>query len=73
MRESWWLWKIDERVDAQRRLLKQRVRPCNAISRLHAYLYIYRLELTVVVHLEACIVAIGVVDSSRRDIASLAR
>ena len=34
MRESWRLWQINERVDAQWCLLKQRVWPCNLVSEL---------------------------------------
>lgn len=35
MRESGWLWKIDERIDTQRCLLEQRVRSYTFVSDIY--------------------------------------
>lgn len=72
MRESWWLWKINERVDAQRCLLEQRVWSCVGVSRPYTTWYILNQD-----SLSSCIVNSGrslgfVVSKCRCDIASLA-
>jgi hypothetical protein len=64
VRESWRLRQINERIDAQWCLLKQRVWLCNTVSELRnipSLVYI----LTVVVHLESVFAARFVVSSCR--------
>ena len=70
MRKSRWLGKINERVDAQWCLLKQRVRSCDAVSNLRIPQSFVNEFLTVVVHLRAVLAAESI-DSRCRDEACL--
>jgi hypothetical protein len=69
MRESWRLWQINERVNAQWCLLKQWVWSCDVVSELRIQkLYIRGFLLS------SCILSVFAgrcVDSSCRDVASL--